>query len=231
MLRAFQLLRMGQVTHLYFISFGYGKLIGFQIECAECKTRLGTKEFRHATMERGNPNDLAALAATTLPNLPELLGDRLAIEQQVREAPHELPGEVRRTLLQEPFGILNPPLESRSESTHIDQPIVMGCLATVALLALGIPGIAYVPKEWEDAAGYALLGAIGLALTYTIVQLCLVNRRYYRVKTTPLLVKALKPLKPTQDELETVVRRCRELGLKIGEQTRVEELCRHLTQE
>ena len=226
--RACQLIRVGLVSHIYFVGFGDGKLVGFQVECSECKTRIGTQETRHHSIERKNLGDLATLVAATFPNLPEILGERLATEKQLREDPSTITAELRRKLIAEPFSILNPEVESRQQQTQFDKPAAFGCLGTAVVTAAGIFGFTYVPKRWDDLAGYALLSLVGIGIIYTIVQLALVNRRHYRELTLPRLVRALQPIKPNAGELEAAILHCREMGMKIGKQVRVQDVVREL---
>lgn len=226
--RACRFIRIGLVHHIYFVGFGSGTLIGFQAECSECKTRISTEENRYRLIEKKNPADLAALTAASFPNLPEILGERLTVEKQLRDAPDTITAELRRTMIAEPFSVLNPEVESRHRQTEFDKPAAVGCLGTVIVVAAGVFGFTYVPKEWDDVAGITLLTLAAIGIIYTIVQLCLVNRRYYRRLTLPRLVRALRPLKPEAGELEAAILRCREVGMRIGKQTKAADILRQL---
>ncbi|MEA3211547.1 MAG: hypothetical protein QOE70_4604 [Chthoniobacter sp.] len=227
--RAFRLFRIGIVSHIYFISFGSGTLVGFEIECSDCRTRLGIDEFRHAKTEKDRPADLVDLAARTLPGMRELLGDRLRLELQIRSAPRALDPSVRQVLLNEPFKILNPQLEARAEQTHLDKPAVLGCVGTLLLVVLGVAAIPSLPPEWDDAAGCSLMVLIVLGIIYTLAQLVMINRRYHRRIILPKLARALRPLQPDREELEAIISRCRERKMQIGKKTSIGDLwqCLH----
>lgn len=222
--RAFRRVRVGLVSHLYFVSIGSGKLVGFEVECSECGTSLETEETRHASVEKNRPGDFAALAAATMPNMPELLGARLALEKTVRESPKSLDPELRERMLAEPFTILNPVLEARQKQTQMDKPAVLGCLGTGMLTVALLVALVMLPREWENVAGLTLLTLVGIGIIYTITQLALVNRRYQRRMILPKLSKALAPLQPDREELEAILSHFRERKMQIGKRTKLDEL-------
>jgi hypothetical protein len=62
--RAFQLIRIGLVSHIYYVSSGAGTLAGYVIRCNECGLRLKTDSDRYAVTEKDSRVGIEALGVT-----------------------------------------------------------------------------------------------------------------------------------------------------------------------
>ena len=70
---------------------------------------------------------------------------------------------------------------------------------------------------------------VGLAsLVHTFIQMHLGPARFFRARILPSLVKSLKPLEPTREDLGACIDRCKTLGLKIGKVAKLDEVWAHL---
>ena len=215
--QTFELIRVGLARHLYFISFGEGKLAGHFGRCAECRTQLVVDESRYKSIARKKPDDFAALAAETMPDLPEKLGDRLKLEQRVAADPASLEGDLRAKLMMEPFRLLDGMLgEQLQGGTKMDAPAGFGCFGTIALAIGFFVALVKLPHQWENQVMVSGAIVVGIGILYTLVQMHLVPRRFVRKQIVPRLAKSLAPLRPVDEEIANALLRCKQGGLEIG---------------
>jgi hypothetical protein len=228
--QAFELFRIGLASHIYFISFGQGKLAGHLMQCKECATKVGTDESRYASIAKTPGTDFAALASTTMPNLPETLGARLAFEKQLTDGTQEVDPDTRREMLIEPFVILEGMIAERNASAGMDRPTSFGCLGTLVVL-LGMVALVVFAKwstktvDYILAAGLTVVGAGGI---YTFAQMCLSMRRYVRSQVLPRLVSSLAKLRPTEAEIAETLAACKKAKMKVARAVKADALWREL---
>ncbi len=223
--RAFQLIRVGLASHVYYISFGEGKLVGHIIRCGECGVGLNVDPTRYTTTEKDPGVSLEGLIRDTFPNLREANAARLELEGRIKQSRLALSDDEYRQCLMEPFALLNPQMERRfANSTEMDKPAGLGCLATVLVAGALFFGSMAVRGPMQDKILVAalVLGVIGTI--YTFVQMHLGPWRFFRAKLLSPLVKALKPLRPTRDDVAECIQSCKTLGLKIGKVAKVDEV-------
>ena len=82
--RAFTLIRVGLADHIYYVSFGQGKLAGHIIRCDTCGVALRADPTRFATAEKDPRIELETLIRQTFPRLRETYAERLALEQRIK---------------------------------------------------------------------------------------------------------------------------------------------------
>lgn len=223
--RSFQLSRVGSASHIYYISFGAGKLTGHIIECTDCGQALSTDPLRYPVYQKKPSADLEALIQETYPNLRSDYAARLATEAQVRRSPGAIPREQRAELILEPFALLNPVVEQRfTQDTQMDKQSGIGCLGTLLVLAVALTVGLNVrePLQSKVIAIGSVLFCIGVV--YTFVQLGLGGRRFLRTKIVPKIARTLDPLEPTQEEITDCIHRCKAAGMKIGQKLKPEVL-------
>jgi hypothetical protein len=223
--RSFELRRVGLAQHVYYISFGEGKLAGHIIQCTECGVRLTTNAMRYASVEKPRlTTDTETLLHKTFPNLRDVYAQRLAIEAQCRRSPATLTQEQRASLLIEPFQLLNPQVEARTRDTRFDRQSSFGCLGTM-IFGLVLLAIAVALREPFQEKVLLTAGILfGLGTIYTLVQLGLGPGRFVRTQIVPALARSLDPIEPTQDELQNCLQKCRTAGMKIGKKLRLPHL-------
>jgi hypothetical protein len=223
--RAFKLFRIGLASHIYFISFGGGKLAGHRIQCIDCNTCLSVDPTKYAAIENHRVPDVETLEHTTYPRLRGDHADRLALEAQVRRSPGTLAADQRANFLLEPFVLLNPDVEQRyANSTQMDKQSGIGCFATLLVLGALFAVVRSLSGPAQDRALIAFAIAGGLGLIYTFVQLGLSPGRFLRTKIVPVLAHALQPLEPSLEELKKSVEKCRAAEMKLGTKLKPELL-------
>jgi hypothetical protein len=111
-----------------------------------------------------------------------------------------------------------------ASSTQMDKQSGMGCLVTlVAGGGLFFGAMAFRgPNQDQILIAAAVL--FGIGTIYTFVQMHLGPNRFFHTQLLPSLVKSLKPLEPTREDLAACLERCRSLGLKIGKVVKVDEI-------
>lgn len=223
--QAFEISRVGMASHIYYISFGEGDLAGHIMRCGECATSLSSEESRYAAICEKKPADLAELAARTMPDLPERLGDRLAIEKRIVESPDSVEPEIRSGAIMESFRIANGLIEEKlSKGTDMDRPAAIGCLGSLLVVVGMIVAAAYLPNKPGDFFVGLLGVTAGIGFIYTLIQWGFAPRRFVAGKIIPLLVKALRPLQPSRDELAEALARCKQSKMKIARRLKLEGL-------
>lgn len=222
--RSFQLDRIGLVGHVYYISLGKGELLGYARTCMNCKTVLNGnldlyREVSKKLVEQGE------LQRTTFPNLHSHHSERLALEQSIKHSPGEVPNDTRHAILKEPFFLLNPSVEKRFSTTQIDGYTALTLLAVLVCM----PFIFALGKQFSPAyQDEIVLGTLLAGVVAVSVQGFLQTGRYFESKIFPVLVPALKPLKPTKEEITSVISELKKAETKFGKKLKSASLLEHL---
>ena len=218
--RTFEVKRIGMAGHLYYVSFGAGTLAGYLRTCRTCGTSLNAVPDQYARLsnEMLEPSELQPV---TFPNLDEVHRTRLAIEKTLQSSPARLSTADRSALIKEPFILLSPKVEERFASVHFDGPTAITLFAAVL-------GLSFVPAMLSTALpnyGFELALACTAAAVVAIgVQMFMSSERFMRKQLLPVLVPALKPLDPTPEELESVLKDMKTLGRRIGSKLKLRTL-------
>ena len=222
-LQRFQIERAGMAGHLYGISLVEGKLIGHRKICLACKTATQTVLSLYKEVQRGLRNlTVAELIANTFPNIREHHANRLALEEHVRRNPGEIDPSVRIALIKESLYILSAEAENRpsdSLSNLIQVLEFIGCLFLGPFLAFKFAEL--LPDQYAGiAAGIAFVAG----LAYVIFRSATATTRMLRSKIYPKLVLALKPIKPTQGELDSALAELRKEEMLIAKKLKENDL-------
>lgn len=216
-LRVFELRRVGKASHVYYISFGQGKLLGHEMTCEQCGTPSETEIERYAAVSEDELGDLESILRETHPRLREVEAERLALEQRVKAG--ALSAEERAQLLREPFSVIEMAVQRQEHARHVT-PLArkigyMTLFLFVCLLAAG-----GMDAARPDGIAGTLLSAtavlFGVGLVMTLYYLVSRTRHFARDVVLPQLAAMLAPLRPTRDELQEVVQNARTMGLLTG---------------
>ena len=230
--RAFTLIRVGLAGHIYYVSFGQGKLAGHIIRCDTCGVALRADPTRFATAEKDPRIDLETLIRQTFPRLRETYAERLALEQRIKRTRSALTAEQHKEFLMEPFALLNPVVEQRfAKSTQMDKQSGIGCLGTMLVGGGLFFGSMAFHGTTQDRILICAAILFGIGTIYTFVQLHFGPKRFFRAHVLPSLVKSLKPLEPTREDLAACLERCQTLGLKIGKVAKLDEVWQPLERQ
>lgn len=219
--RAFELRRIGSASHVYYISFGEGELVGYERVCQDCGTALQAEPGTYASISKVCA-PVPELVKQTFPTMSEALQERLALEERVQHAPALLSQEERRALIRSPFVLLSPKVEKRfSSSTHVDKEVGMSLLAALLLLMFG-PALAAAVAP--DSSDIAVLMSLAIGVVLVGWQMALSGRRFMRRQVVPVLARALRPLRPTEEELKTALSELKQLRNKMGTKLELSDL-------
>lgn len=218
--RAFTVQRVGSASHVYYISFGEGELVGYQRTCQTCNTAFQAEPTSYASISK-HDLPLDELKRKTYPNLDEVLRERMTLEERIRSAPHSLSQEERHTLIRQAFTLLSPKVEKRFSATHIDKEVGLSMVAAIFLL---VAGPAIMHSALPDNEGTVLLTFLILGLSLVAWQIVLSGRRFMNRQIIPVLATNLAPLQPRQAEIQSVTNELKQLRHKIGSKTDVEVL-------
>ncbi len=225
-IRAFALRRVGAAGHVYYITAGQGKLVGYERSCQTCDTAYKAEPSHYISISK-TLLPLPALIKSTYPTIAEALAERMELEQKIKQSPMLFSAEERRTLIRTPFLFLSPKVDQRFGSTHLDKEIGMAVAAAIALMFVAEPlGRLLTP----DSPQQTLLGCLLLGLGLVVWQLAVSGRRYMQRTILPVLASTLRPLRPTELELKNTLAELRQLGHKMASKLSVADLQLHLKQ-
>ena len=210
--RAFELKRVGLAGHIYYVSLTQGDLVGHERRCTTCALELSAKPETYA---RASKELLAVpgLLGSTFPDFAAHYASRLALEKAIKDPFHKLPAGVRQSLIKEPFTLLSNKAEDYYGKSMLD-----GSAIAVWLGALFVVGIAsalvgrFLPDHEAEIAVVVLVVASAVAWYYSYWS----RKRLLRRTVLEPLALALRPLKPTAEEISAVLKDMKTLGLQIG---------------
>lgn len=143
----------------------------------------------------------------------------MALDERIRR--QRLTPAERHSLIRAPFVFLSPRVERRFAATHLDAGVGLALAAAVGLLFLAPPvGRRLLPDSPEILFLVFLAVGIGLVVWQVIAS----GSRFMTGEIVPVLVKSLRPLQPTEQEIELVLSELRKVKHKIGRKLRATEL-------
>lgn len=218
--RPFRLDRIGLAGHIYYVSVGSGKLMGYGRTCMVCKTVLNANpdSYREVSKKVLEP---AALQRLTFPNFETSYADRLALEQKVMHSPASVPSDVRLELMKEPFVLLSPAVEKRFSSTHIDKQTGLTALGALLLFPTIAEALAGAMPDFRQEI---FIGVVAIGVTAVAIQGSLQSRRFFEKKVFPVLVPALRPLRPTQEEIASILGELKSAKTRLGRKLKLQSL-------
>jgi hypothetical protein len=167
------------------------------------------------------PGDKQALIEMTRPNIRLELRERLALEEKLQKSPAAFSAQEREALLLEPFRELDREIEQLDKGTlQQKQAKMWGVLAM--MLAMGTSGALFHFNEdkmvWIVTPGIVAFVGVWFGI------LIAAEIRGMKQRITPSLARALRPLRPTKEELQMILNRCRAAGLHAGKKVRLGSL-------
>lgn len=231
---AFKLRRIGSVSHLYGVSLGAGKLVGFTRICLRCQIETWTNRDNYPALcpqftaaEIQSSVRMSQLMTQTMPSLHTHYAERLALETEIRRNPLTLDALQRRSLLKDPVFALGHGFDKHFEGTVLDAAcgltLLVGILLSMAAAMLTGQLLA------DDELGMLIvLGVATLSLLAVAVQVFRVKGRYIRNRIYPLLAATLKPLQPTAREIDSAFAELRQVDLPLAKLIRTPALIARL---
>ena len=229
--RAFKLIRNGSVGHVYYISFGEGKLVGYERTCTECGERFAADITTYSNVaEALVPVD--ELKHSTYPNFDSVMQERIELEKRVQKSPDSLSASERYALIKAPFLLLASKVETQfSSPTKTDWRTGLALFAAIVLPFLAGFAVCQLESPSPDRVDHCLIAAgaaffVGIA--FTAWQIVLSNRRFISREVVPVLAKSLAPLHPSEAEITNVLDELKRLRLKMASKLTTAELYKFL---
>lgn len=199
-------------SHIYYIPTSASTLHGYERACQSCGLISAGAPKQYVAIPK-KPTHVREILARSFPGFDEVYGERLKIENSLRVAPDSLSPAVRRALIQQPFMVLSPMVESKFRQTSIDgvgAASLVGGLAMV-IVAGALSGM--VPPAYSTPVTVACIAAGACLLVWGLATSA---RRYARGKLAPMLARTLQPLRPSEAEIASVLGELKQKGHKIG---------------
>lgn len=215
-----------KAAHVYYLKLGKGLLVGYVGKCQMCGTSIPVDARRYRRFLNRQEGDIEALIEQTYPQVRVEKAKRLEIERRIKSREPISLG-TRRQLLMEPFVILAIEVEKIFRQVPLDKRTKIGCLVLTILMAMaGCTTLAWLEEApvLSTITGGLWILLIGVSVVYVLLEAYLTPRRLVRHRIIPLLAKSLEPLRPTQGELEEVLKALKKEGLRIGKVVKAETL-------
>ena len=206
-LRTFQVRRIGSASHVYYISFGQGDLVGYERTCEVCATPVDAVPDTYTGMaETFRP--ASELISETFPNYYTVYRALLERERKVRDTPSLLTPEERRARMREPFMVIAPLAQQKLSSIQVDWRV-------------GLAVFSFVPIFWvidlvEDPSLNWIFSGLALWAGLVFSEIFRSSRRYLLKNAAPQLAASLAPLKPSESELDRILQELKQHKLKLG---------------
>ncbi len=205
-----KLLRVGVAGHVYKISVGQGALAGHAVRCQCCQAEFAADPAQYAgTLKTLPPAPVGGgvlseeLVRATNPEVAARWAERLALEDQLRRDPSQVPAETRQFLLQEVLARAARAYDQRAGQSLFNKAwdawVGLGCVTTMMLQ--GLVPIVLLQMAYQGNAEEAGSTAMMVGAALFVVLLYTEPWRYLQRKLVPELKSQLRPLKPTEAEL------------------------------
>ena len=214
-LRTFRVDRIGSASHVYYISFGQGELVGYERVCGVCSTPVEADPHRYPDVVKTS-RPATDLLSETFPNYYSVYREAIERDKKLRDTPSLLTPEERRTRMREPFMLIAPLAQQKLSSTRVDWRVLLAIFSFVPIFsALGVVAKLFTGPDQEPSPNFMIAG-FALWLGYVIYEVYMSSRRYLLKHAVPPLAASLMALKPSDAEVAAIVDEFRRAKLKLG---------------
>ena len=215
-LRTFQVSRIGSASHVYYISFGQGDLVGHERTCGVCATPMDAVPGNYLGMAKTS-RPATELISETFPNYYTVYRELLERERKVRDTPSLLTPEERRARIRGPFMVLAPLAQQKLASVQIDWRVVLAVFSfTPIFWVIGIISSWFSGPYQDDPSMNWMLAGLALWAGLVCSEIFSSSRRYLLKKALPPLAASLAPLKPSESEISRILEDLKQHKLKLG---------------
>jgi hypothetical protein len=205
-IRKVRLDRLQMYKHIYYINYRPVEGPWNMQKCMECGGENAVEVVNFTKTLKRPDADIEEFIRETNPSIRKFYNERLLLEKEVELAPLKLSQEVRELLIKEPFEVLAPQVEQTYHSgINIDWKIMLimliGTIFTIIMFC--------VTSSYEKTASHSDLWIASwvialLSFIAVIISMGFESRRRIKKKYLGLLVRALNPLKPKEEELHKI---------------------------
>lgn len=218
---AFRIFKVNRVSHIYYINLGSGQNLGHERQCMVCNTHLAVDTHRYAFVRPTNIG-LDDLRAITFPNLDEFYASQRELARKLAGDPAALNADERAIALRQPFAALAPIVQKKFAALILDGTMGLAMLAWIAALVLTCVIAQFVPEGPVMDYAFLIVGFGGFLSMFVVLGGG--GRRYMHRKILPAIADAVRPLRPTEEELGHVVAEYKRRKLTIGKRVRTKHL-------
>lgn len=222
---AFKLIGAGLIGHLYFIPIGRATLNEHRAQCQECFSSKKVKPFAYKSYARNCNMEIDELEKETFPDIRNFYAEQLNTEEKIRRK-EVFSKDERQKMLEAPFFYLAPELESKYADKPWDKESVFGCLGTLIipplLVVIGVN--LFKSENLKDISGISALVLFATGLITTVMLNMLSPSRYMKRRIYPALGLALRPLKPSEEEIKQCLEKLKAAGYLIGKKIKFHKL-------
>ena len=215
-LRTFQVRRIGSASHVYYISFGQGDLVGYERTCEVCATPVDAVPDTYTGMSK-TFQPASELISETFPNYYTVYRALLERERKVRNTPSLLTPEERRARMREPFMVIAPLAQQKLSSIQVDWRAGLAVFSfvpifwVIGLVSKWLNG----PDQMDPSLNWIFAGlALWAGLVFS--EIFSSSRRYLLKNAAPQLATSLAPLRPTESEIDRILQELQQHKLKLG---------------
>jgi hypothetical protein len=207
--------RIGSASHVYYISFGEGDLVGYERICGVCSTPFDAVPDTYSGMSKDN-RPAVELVNETYPNYYKVYDEVIKRERKVHDTPSLLTPAERKARMREPFVIIAPLAQQKLSSIQVDWRVVAAVFSFLPIFwALGAVA-GWVNGPDQDPSPNFIFAGLALWAGLIIWQVVMSSRRYLLKYAVPPIAAAIAPLKPSETEVAAIVDEFRRAKLKLG---------------
>lgn len=212
--RTVKILRVGRVSHLYYVPLGQGRLLGYDGVCRKCELRFGVEITDYPAFEQDKDCELVTLVAKTNPKL--LAGNDAAVAAWRRMT------EVREPFVRYNLNLLQRYIGRTRFDLHSGLALAGAFVLPVAFVLLA--SLLRLPKSADSWLG---LGMIAIFLGGLIATSRLLNsapRRHFRTHLEAAMLEDVRRTRATREELVECLAGLREHGYPIAQAVSTERV-------
>ncbi len=201
--RPFRVFRSELAQHFYNIAVGARVPVGFAKRCESCGLDSNADPANYRSVSHDPDADLDRLIAETNPEIGRTWAARMLLEDRIQA--RKLSAGERSTLLREPFAMAEDVIACRNAEGTLDLPSQLGCLGS---LAVPVACLLLLPLAWNgpgEAIETATVVVAGLFVGFTFLAIMSDARRHAKKAVVPRLVASIRPLDPSQEEVEEIL--------------------------
>src|SRR5262249_23601392 len=118
-LRTFLVNRVGSASHVYYISFGEGDLVGYERISTQCDSPFKAVPDRYSGMAP-DARPPTELINETFPGYYKTYAEQIENDKKARNNPSQLTPNERRARLREPFAAIAPLVQQKLRNVQVD---------------------------------------------------------------------------------------------------------------
>lgn len=229
-IKTFKVIRVGMAGHVYYITLTSGKLAGYELICQCCKATVAYEALPQRNFGKRGV-ELEELISYTYPNIREVYSDRILFEKQLLVSPEKISKHDRDFLIGEVLNTLSYEVDKRFSQTNVD----MGVIAFIAMaVILPMPLATFLLENFETAniiRDYLIWGIASIFIIGAIYRWLTITRRYMKKKIYPKFIRALKIIKPREDEIQEILDKLKLQKCSIGKKFKTKHLFEVLEKE